>query len=363
VVVNLKVEVALAERAYSIEIGEGALSRMVSGVADLLQATHVLVVADRAVRVWSDRVVSAFEATGLRVQRLEVPSGETSKSVEVLHELWQQFQSANADRATVVVAVGGGVVGDLAGFAAATYARGLRFVQIPTTLLAMVDSSVGGKTGINLATAKNMVGAFWQPMSVLIELETLGTLPQREYVSGLAEVVKYGVIMDAEFFSFLESHVSEILDRDLKVLATIVARCCELKAEVVAADERETTGLRAVLNYGHTFGHAFENLLGYGEMLHGEAVSIGMDCAARLAAKLGRVPDDMVQRQKRLLTALGLPVDMPGLPVDDVVATMQRDKKVAHGKLRFVLPDRMGHVSLVGDVAPEAVIEILQART
>lgn len=358
-----KVEVALADRSYSIDIGEGALSRLVPGLTQSLQASHVLVVFDAAVHDWSRQVSTACESEGLRTQLLEVPSGETSKSVEMLHGLWQQFQDAGADRATVVVAVGGGVVGDLAGFAAATYARGLRFVQVPTTLLAMVDSSVGGKTGINLATAKNMVGAFWQPMGVLIELQTLETLPQREYISGLAEVVKYGVIMDAEFFAFLESHVPEILKRDSKILTTIVARCCELKAEVVAADERETTGLRAILNYGHTFAHAFENLLGYGEILHGEAVSIGMDCAARLGAKLGRIPSDFVQRQRRLLVALGLPVEMPKLAVEDVVVTMQRDKKVAHGQLRFVLPDRLGHVSLVSDVDPEAVVEILQNRT
>ena len=358
-----KVEVALADRSYSIQIGEGALSQLAPSVIHSLQATHVLVVADAAVHVWSRQVVTACESMGLRVQFLEVPSGETSKSVEMLHTLWQQFQAAGADRATVVIAVGGGVVGDLAGFAAATYARGLRFVQVPTTLLAMVDSSVGGKTGINLATAKNMVGSFWQPMGVVIELKTLETLPQQEYISGLAEVVKYGVIMDAEFFAFLESQVPKILDRDSRVLTSIVARCCELKAKVVAADERETTGLRAILNYGHTFGHAFENLLGYGEILHGEAVSIGMDCAARLAAKLGRVTDDMVQRQRKLLVALGLPIDMPKLAVEDVVVTMQRDKKVAHGKLRFVLPDRLGHVSLVGDVDPNAVLEILENPT
>jgi len=259
----------------------------------------------------------------------------------------------------VVVAVGGGVVGDLAGFVAATYGRGLPFVQVPTTLLAQVDSSVGGKVGINLPGAKNMVGAFWQPRGVIIDTATLATLPEREYLSGLAEVVKYGVILDAEFFGWLEQHADKIVARSPQELTHLISRCCELKAQVVAADEREESGVRAVLNYGHTFAHAIETVTGYGHFLHGEAVSLGMCRAARLAVLLGRVNEAFVTRQRELLVALKLPVEMPDLSADELLAAMQRDKKTEHGKLRFVLPDRLGHVELVSGVREELARQAL----
>jgi 3-dehydroquinate synthase len=260
-----------------------------------------------------------------------------------------------ADRKSIVVAAGGGVIGDLAGFVAATYARGVEFFQFPTSLLAQVDSSVGGKVGVNLPGAKNMVGAFWQPLGVLIDTEVLNTLPIREYRAGLAEVVKYGVILDADFFAYLENHVDGLNERQPEVLRHVIARCCRLKADVVENDEREISGLRAVLNYGHTFGHAIEAETGYGRFLHGEAVSIGMLGASRLAERLGRVDEGFTQRQHELLSALGLPVVMPDLDRDVLLAAMQRDKKVAHGRLRFVLPTKMGHVELVSDVPEEHV--------
>jgi 3-dehydroquinate synthase len=259
------------------------------------------------------------------------------------------------DRKSIVVAVGGGVIGDLAGFIAATYARGLAFVQVPTSLLAHVDSSVGGKVGVNLPGAKNMVGAFWQPLGVLIDTQVLDTLPAREYRAGLAEVVKYGVIVDADFFAYLEQHVDEINDRTPEVLRCVIARCCRLKADVVENDERETLGLRAVLNYGHTFAHAIEAEAGYGQFLHGEAVSIGMVAASRLAERLGRIDSELTRRQHALLVRLGLPVEMPDIASDTLLAAMQRDKKVAHGRLRFILPARMGHVELVADVPQDEV--------
>ena len=264
-----------------------------------------------------------------------------------------------ADRKSIVVAVGGGVVGDLAGFVAATYARGVGFFQVPTTLLAQVDSSVGGKVGINLPGAKNMVGAFWQPLGVLIDVETLATLPEREYRAGLAEVVKYGVILDEEFFTYLEENTAAINDQDASVLTRVVQRCCRLKADVVEQDEREITGLRAVLNYGHTFGHALEAAGGYGQILHGEAVSIGMMCAARLAARMGRVGDDFVARQQKLLDALSLPIATPEFDPDKLLDLMYRDKKAEAGKLRFVLPDRIGHVEVVKDVNPDDAVASL----
>jgi 3-dehydroquinate synthetase len=226
-------------------------------------------------------------------------------------------------------------------------------------LLAHVDSSVGGKVGVNLPTAKNMVGAFWQPRGVLIDTQVLSTLPSREYRAGLAEVVKYGVILDADFFAYLEGHVAAVQQRDAGVLRYVIARCCRLKADVVEQDERETTGRRAVLNYGHTFGHAVEAETGYERFLHGEAVAVGMVCASRLAAKLGRVDAELTRRQRDLLTALGLPVQLPDLADEALLAAMQRDKKVEHGRLRFVLPTRLGHVELVSDVAESFVRAVL----
>ncbi|MBU4399195.1 MAG: 3-dehydroquinate synthase, partial [Planctomycetes bacterium] len=281
------------------------------------------------------------------------------------------------DRRSVVAAVGGGVVGDLAGFVAATFARGLRFMQVPTSLLAQVDSSVGGKVGINLPEAKNIVGGFHQPIGVLVDIATLSTLPDREYLAGLAEAVKYGAALDAEFFGFLEQNAAVIVERKEEVLVSVVARCCRLKAEVVERDEREENGLRAVLNFGHTFGHAFEMIsplpLGEGPgvraasirapLLHGEAVAVGMICAARLAERLGRVDASYTDRLRALLQTFGLPVEPPKLDPQRVLDAMMHDKKVQDGRLRFVLPSRLGHVELVEDVAPVEVQAAMEGNT
>lgn len=345
------VHVALRERGYDIEIAAGNLAAAGSFVASRGELTHAVIITDENVeRTHAPAVADSLAETGANIDLLIVEPGETSKSVETADQLWRQMLDLGADRKTVVVAVGGGVIGDLAGFIAATFARGLTLIQVPTTLLAQVDSSVGGKVGVNLPAAKNMVGAFWQPRGVLIDIVALATLPAREYRSGLAEIVKYGVILDADFFAYLEQHVRELNGRDAAVLQYVVARCCRLKADVVENDEREETGLRAVLNYGHTFCHAIESVAGYGELLHGEAVSIGMLCASRLAESMGRVDAAFTQRQRDLLAALQLPIAVPDLDHDQLLAAMQRDKKVEHGKLRFVLPTRMGHVELVGGV-------------
>jgi 3-dehydroquinate synthase len=226
-------------------------------------------------------------------------------------------------------------------------------------LLAQVDSSVGGKVGVNLPAAKNMVGAFWQPMVVVIDTDVLATLADREYRSGLAEVIKYGAIMDAELFGYLEANVSGLTERRHEVLGHVIARCCRLKADVVEADEREQFGQRAILNYGHTFAHALEAVAGYGTLLHGEAVALGMVCASRLAERLGRIGADVTRRQINLLTAVGLPVAVPELDHDRLLVAMMHDKKVAHGRLRFVLPSALGHVELVGDVPPSEVLSAL----
>ncbi|MDX1961808.1 MAG: 3-dehydroquinate synthase [Pirellulales bacterium] len=354
------VSVALGPRSYDIVIGQNLLAHAGQFVQSRLRASHVVVVTDENVEpLYGEVVLKSLAGVTERCDMVGIPAGETSKSVDCLAALWEKLLEFGTDRKSAIVALGGGVVGDLAGFLAASYARGLAFLQIPTTLLAQVDSSVGGKTGINLSTAKNLVGAFWQPRGVLIDTNTLQSQTARDFASGLAEVIKYGVIQDAEFFEFLEAHPAQLLARDAETLGQVVARCCELKAAVVTQDEREETGLRAILNYGHTFAHALEAVSGYGELLHGEAVAIGMDCAARLAMRLGRIDASLVERQRALLRGVGLPVTVPPLDLDALIQSMSHDKKVEHGRLRFVLPSRLGHVELVGDIPPELVREIL----
>jgi 3-dehydroquinate synthase len=355
------IRVALSERSYDIHLARGNLAEAGPLLDDVLSAKHAVVITDSGLPAQHiGQLKQSLTSAGLRADVLVVPAGEASKSVREAERLWNELANLKVDRKTVIVALGGGVVGDLAGFVAATYARGLAFVQIPTTLLAQVDSSVGGKVGINLPAAKNIVGAFWQPAAVLIDLDVLSTLPERENRSGLAEVVKYGVILDADFFAWLESHAPELNARDPQALEHVVARSCRLKADVVERDERELTGLRAVLNYGHTFCHAIETVSGYGTYLHGEAVAIGMVCASRLAERLGRIDASLTARQEALLRKLGLPTATGDLDRDALVAAMQHDKKTEHGQLRFVLPSRLGHVELVGQVDPALAREALR---
>jgi len=355
------VHVRLAERSYEIHIGVGNLAQLPDLLRTCGKVTQAVVVTDSNVQSpHAEQVLADLQRAGIGADLRVVPAGEVSKSVENAHWLWRELVRLRADRRTFVVAVGGGMVGDLAGFVAATFARGVPLFQVPTSLLAQVDSSVGGKVAVNLPEAKNMVGAFYQPRGVLIDVATLKTLPDREYRSGLAEVVKYGVILDCDFFAYLENHVLGLLAREPLTLRDVVARCCRLKADIVEQDEREETGLRAVLNYGHTFGHALETLGTYDEWLHGEAVAIGMMCAARLAHRVGWISEDLVIRQRQLLAALGLPVELPKLDPQQMLDAMSRDKKVVHGKLRFVLPRRLGHVELAEDVPAELVREILQ---
>ncbi len=348
--------VDLAERGYDIEIGTGNLGGVGRFLAERGKVSHAVVVTDENVREpYAADVAESLTEQQIEVDVIVIEPGEPSKSIDMAAGLWNGMLELGADRSSVVVAVGGGVVGDLAGFAAATYARGVRFLQAPTSLLAQVDSSVGGKVGINLPEAKNMVGAFLQPIGVLIDTDTLATLEPRQYHAGLGEVVKYGVILDAELFDYLEANTAGLIEQDRKVLSHVIARCCRLKAEVVVSDEREETGLRAVLNYGHTFAHAFETLCGYGELLHGEAVSIGMLCASRLAERLGRVDAEFTERQYHLLDTLGLPTQTPKLDGQAIINAMMHDKKVQHGRLRFVLPKEMGRVELVDQVDPADV--------
>jgi len=369
------VPVSLAERSYGIAIGSGFLSRLDDLPAEMQFSFphNVLIVTDENLRdTHAETVRRSLSTDDRRVAVHAVPAGEASKSLSQLAAIYDALVEQRADRKSFVVAVGGGVVGDLAGFAAATYNRGMSFVQVPTSLLAMVDSSVGGKTGINHPRGKNLIGAFHQPVGVVVDTDVLATLPDRDYRGGLAEVVKYGVILDAEFFHWLEQNVDPINARDPAALERVVARCCELKAYVVKEDERETTGLRAVLNYGHTFAHAFEALAGYGELSHGEAVSVGMICASRLAERRGLIDAETTERQIELLRAFGLPTSLGGEDVSsgrlrsrlafeagEVIERMKLDKKNAGGKIRFILPKQMGEVGLFDDREEEDVRAVL----
>jgi 3-dehydroquinate synthase len=351
--------VALAERSYDIAITTGAAG-LGEFVRQCARGSLALVVHDTNVATHAQAVEVVLREVGFAVQRTELPPGEQEKCLATAGRLYDVLAEMRADRRTLVVAVGGGVIGDLAGFVAATFNRGLPFLQVPTTLLAMVDSSVGGKVGINHPRAKNLIGAFHQPVGVWIDTTFLATLPDREYVSGLAEVVKYGVILDADFFALLEANVPRLLGRDPETVRHIVQRSCELKAEVVQQDEREETGLRAVLNYGHTFAHAFETVAGYGAWLHGEAVAAGMICASRLAERLGRIGADVTDRQRDLLRALRLPTRPEPWPVDALLAAMRNDKKNVGGKLRFVLPSRLGSCELVEGVSEDEARAVLR---
>ncbi|HYO23404.1 MAG TPA: 3-dehydroquinate synthase [Lacipirellulaceae bacterium] len=353
--------VSLGERSYDIKIGGGLLPQLPAFLREQTDSDHAVIITDAVVdELYADAAGDALVSEGWEVDVLVVDPGETSKSTDVADDLWNALLAEGADRQSAVIAIGGGVVGDLAGFVAATFARGLDFFQVPTTLLAQVDSSVGGKVGVNLPGAKNMVGAFWQPRGVLIDVGVLATLPPREYRAGLAEVVKYGVILDAEFFAYLETHVDAINARDAAALTHIVERSCRLKADVVEQDERELSGLRACLNYGHTYAHAFEALGDYTELLHGEAVAAGMRCALRLAARLGRVDAATIARQDALLEALGVCVRPPGVDGDELLRAMYRDKKASAGRLRFILPSEIGRVELVGDVPDEDVLAAME---
>ena len=387
--------VNLAERSYDIAIGAGNLAAAGKFLADRAKATHVVLITDDNVhKPHAMQVAESIGEQDIEVDVIVVEPGEESKSLEMAESLWQGLLDLGADRKTIVVAVGGGVVGDLAGFIAATYARGLRFMQVPTSLLAQVDSSVGGKVGIDLPEAKNMIGSFLQPLGVLIDTATLATLPANEFRAGLGEVVKYGVILDADLFQYLEANAAAIVDRKQDSLAHVIARCCRLKADVVERDEREETGLRAILNFGHTFGHAFETLSwrraeeenancklqiancklsesnpqspipnpSSFTLLHGEAVSIGMVCAARLAERTGRVDAAFTARLRALLKTFGLPVEVPKLDHQAILDVMMHDKKVAHGLLHFILPSRMGQVELVGGIAPADILAALEDK-
>lgn len=358
-----RLNVTLAERSYPILIGSGLL-RQADAIKSHLRAPQVAVVSNTAVApLYLDALIDGLQKVGVGTTAITLPDGEEFKTWESLNVIYDALLSARCDRSTTLIALGGGVIGDLTGFAAATYQRGIPFIQIPTTLLAQVDSSVGGKTGINHPRGKNMVGAFWQPKLVLADTDTLNTLPARELSTGLAEVIKYGLIRDLPFLEWLEGNMERLMARDADALAHAIERSCANKAEVVAADEFETAkeGGRALLNLGHTFGHAIETGMGYGAWRHGEAVAAGTVMAADLSCRLGWLSAADVGRVHGLLHRAGLPVSGPALGAERYLELMAHDKKVIAGRLRLVLLKSLGEAVTYADAPREAIAATLNA--
>ncbi len=355
----IQLSVDLGERTYPILIGEGLLEDA-GKVGELVRGRRVAVVTNTVVApLYLDKLTKTLESAGKQVIAIVLPDGEEEKNWSSLMRIFDVLLQEKCDRKTTLIALGGGVIGDLTGYAAASYMRGIPFVQVPTTLLAQVDSSVGGKTGINHPLGKNMIGAFYQPQSVIADTSTLNTLPDRELSAGLAEVIKHGAIIDAEFFDWIERNIGKLIARDPQALAYAVKRSCEIKADVVRQDEKEG-GLRAILNFGHTFGHAIESGLGYGNWLHGEAVGCGMVLAADLSHRLGYIDASMKNRIRVLVEAAGLPVVAPDLGLDRWLELMQVDKKNEGGKIRFILLKPLGTAGIT-TVPDEVLRETLAA--
>lgn len=349
--------VDLGERSYPIYIGTDLLGNS-ELIKPHIRGKQVLVVSNETVApLYLDKVLASLQ--GLRVESVILPDGEQFKNLDVLNQIYDALLTYHFDRKCTLIALGGGVVGDMTGFAAASYQRGVDFIQIPTTLLSQVDSSVGGKTGVNHPLGKNMIGAFHQPRCVIADTETLNTLDSRQLSAGIAEVIKYGLIDDPEFFDWLEKNVDQLMVRDPEALAYAITRSCEDKARVVAADEKEA-GSRALLNLGHTFGHAIETGMGYGEWLHGEAVAAGMVLAAELSAQLGWIESEVVERTRTLIAAASLPVKAPdALSSERYLELMSIDKKVLDGILRLVLMKGLGNSVISDEASREQILSVL----
>ncbi|GKW25675.1 3-dehydroquinate synthase [Pectobacterium carotovorum subsp. carotovorum] len=351
-----RITVTLGERSYPITIAAGLFDDSASFMPLKAGEQAMLVTNQTLAPLYLDRVRGVLENNGVHVDQVILPDGEQYKSLAVLDQVFTALLAKPHGRDTTIVALGGGVIGDLAGFAAASYQRGVRFIQVPTTLLSQVDSSVGGKTAVNHPLGKNMIGAFYQPVSVVVDLDCLKSLPARELSSGLAEVIKYGIILDRDFFFWLEENIEAVRELRHDALAYCIRRCCEIKAAVVAADERES-GMRALLNLGHTYGHAIEAEMGYGNWLHGEAVAAGMVMAAHTARRLGQLSSADVERITSLLVRAGLPVNGPTqMAPEAYLPHMMRDKKVLAGELRLVLPTAIGQSEVRGGVAHDMVL-------
>jgi 3-dehydroquinate synthase len=356
-----RLRVELAERSYEVLIAEGSLEGIGEAVRALGVSPKLAIVSNPTVfDLYGRQVEASLKAAGFEPALVTMPEGEEHKTLQWTERILGELLRWRLDRGSAVVALGGGVIGDMAGFAAAIYMRGIRFVQVPTTLLAQVDSSVGGKTGVNHPLGKNLIGAFWQPSLVWIDVGTLGSLPRRELLAGLAEVIKYGVIRDEEFFNYLGENRQDILGLDTGALMHIIRRSCEIKAEVVAEDEREA-GLRAILNFGHTMGHALEAATGYAGCLHGEAVAVGMCLEAELSVRMGIMQREEAERVYEIIKDYGLPAGLPeGVGADAMIAAMELDKKTLKGELRFILPQRVSEVRVNEPVGRDVLEKFLK---
>ncbi len=338
-------QVSLGDRSYPIHIGSGLISKPELFKPYIANKSVFIVSNTTVAPLYSKKLINTISEDAKSVHEVILPDGESYKDWATLQKIFDAMLANGADRKSVIIALGGGVIGDMAGFAAASFMRGIRFIQVPTTLLAQVDSSVGGKTGINHPLGKNMIGAFHQPVAVIADLDTLKTLPPRELSAGLAEVIKHGAIADSSFFHWIEAHTRELTACDLDAMAHAVERSCEIKSAVVAADEKES-GIRAILNYGHTFGHAIESGMGYGQWLHGEAVGCGMVMAADLSARLGHIQTHEVERIKKLVAAMALPTCAPPLGNQRFFELMRIDKKSEGGEIRYITLEKIGQAKI-----------------
>jgi len=354
-----KVKVNLGERSYDIVIGSGLIDEIGLKIKPFVSTKRIFIVSNPTVlNVCKDKVCKSLKDAGFDVNILEVPDGESYKSLEIAYDLYGQLIKHNANRFDTVIALGGGVIGDLAGFAAATYMRGLPFIQVPTTLLAQVDSSVGGKVAVNHPKAKNLIGCFYQPRFVLIDVDILKTLPERELKVGLAEVIKCGFLSGEKFLVFLEEHIGDALAKNKGILIEIIQRCCAFKAKVVEVDEKDF-GKRAILNYGHTIGHVIETITDYKKYKHGEAVSMGMICAAVIANRLGLIQESVVERHKNILKKAGLPIELPQMSPENVIKHLLLDKKKRGEDYTFVLLKDAGE-PIIKNVFFEDILESLK---
>jgi 3-dehydroquinate synthase len=353
-------DVGLAERSYQIHIGQDLINQPELLLQHLPYKRVAIVTNTTVAPLYLEKFSKMLTGNGIQVQSIILPDGEQYKNSASLNTIFDALLSSRCERTTPMLALGGGVIGDLTGFAAATYLRGVPFIQIPTTLLAQVDSSVGGKTGINHPLGKNMIGAFYQPQVVIADVATLSTLSDKELRAGLAEVIKYGLIRDLSFLEWLEQNIEKLLLRDAEALQYAIVRCCQNKAEVVGIDERES-GERALLNLGHTFGHAIENAMGYGVWLHGEAVAAGTIMAADLSRRLGWISEQDVERTKNIFKAAGLPLQGPHLGTEKYLQLMGLDKKVAEGKMRFVLLQALGQAVITDEVPVDLLKQTLES--
>jgi len=355
-----RLNVDLGDRSYEILIGQGLLEHAGRLLSEAVQASRAVVVTHPSIdRLYGEKIIGGLRRAGLKTDCIQVPEGEDHKSLGEAEKIFGRLLELNCDRRSVLVALGGGVVGDITGFVAATFMRGIPFIQVPTTLLAQVDSSVGGKTAVNHPLGKNMIGAFYQPRAVLIDLDTLSTLPREEFRAGLAEVIKYGVIADARLFDYLDGHAADILRQEPACLGHIVETSCAIKGRVVQQDEKENR-LRMILNFGHTLGHAIEAVTNYTTYKHGEAIAIGMVYAARLSRETGRCSDTVCRRLASLVEKFGLPSRLPDLPAERLIESMRLDKKSHDERIRFVLAKEIGAVEIVDEVAESVLKKVLE---